>query len=176
MDRDTCSFSASAHAIRMLSITIIKMARQELIQRLNEAGIDLLPHQFPVLQHLRGRTLTLVELSREIGLDPSTLAPTIETFVRQGWVKRNRDPHDRRRAPLSLTEEGAELLATGDWFDDHSLLVKGLAQMGEEKSQQLVSLLHEFVTTLSADSVTGDPDTLCERHKEHKERTADTNR
>lgn len=140
---------AWADALRMSSSIVLKVARQELVQRLEEARIDIPPRQFVVLRCMKGRTLTLVEVSREMGLDPSTLAPMIESFVQRGLVQRDRDPHDRRRAPLTLTKAGEELLALGTRLSEQSLLVKGLETLGEEKSQQLVNLLHEFITTLS---------------------------
>ena len=149
MNSSTDSFSASADTMRMFSTTIMKVSRQELMQHLNEAGIDLPLHQFGVLHCMKGQTLTLTEVSHKMGLDPSTLAPVIESLVRRGCVQRNRDPQDRRRVPLTLTHAGSELLTQGTCLNERSLLAKGLAQIGEEKSQQLVSLLDEFVTCLT---------------------------
>jgi DNA-binding MarR family transcriptional regulator len=127
-----------------------KTARQELIQHLNEVGIDLPPQQFMVLIAIGGRTLTLGELSREMDLDPSTLAPIIEQSVRRGLVKRQRDPSDRRRIPLRLTAEGTKLIDVIKQMNEYSAFTKSLALMGEEKTQQLLLLLEEFVNNLLA--------------------------
>jgi DNA-binding MarR family transcriptional regulator len=166
MQTDTQTLSESVEAIWTFSKTIMKMAHQELIQHLEEAGIDLQPHQFMILHRLKGRTLTLVEMSREMGLDPSTLAPLIEACVRRGLLQRDRDPRDRRRAPLTLTPAGTELLSVEDRFDEQSLLAQSLTLMGEEKSQQFVNLLREFVTSLTTLAhQTTDHNGQCERSR-----------
>ncbi len=148
MDDNLSSHDSASAMVRKFSLLIRKMAREELIHSLNAADIDLLPHQFMVLVEIGGRTLTLGELSREMGLDASTLAPIIEQFVRRGLVERNRDPHDRRRAPLSLTAEGIKLLTVVRQINKHNLFVRSFALMGEEKEQQLLLLLEEFVNNL----------------------------
>ncbi|GCE07110.1 MarR family winged helix-turn-helix transcriptional regulator [Dictyobacter aurantiacus] len=139
---------ASADALRRLCGTVMKTARQELMQHLSEAGSDLSPHQFLALMNVSGHTLTLGELSRAMGLDPSTLAPTVEVLVRKGLVQRDRDPQDRRRTLLSVTEAGGALLAQVTRQDEQGPLLSGLQALGEEKSHQLISLLEELVTAI----------------------------
>ncbi|GCE28848.1 hypothetical protein KDA_43320 [Dictyobacter alpinus] len=145
MDSDAGS---AADKVRMLCTTIMKTARQELMQRLDDADIGLSPHQFLVLRRISERAMALNEVSRDLGLDPSTLAPTVELLVRKGLVRRERDPLDRRRTPLSLTPEGSETLDRLQRSNGESPLHKSLSTMGPDKSQQLLSLLQEFVDSL----------------------------
>ncbi|GCE21329.1 hypothetical protein KDK_51290 [Dictyobacter kobayashii] len=152
MERNVDSAAATADALRRLCGTVMKTARQELMQHLSEAGSDLSPHQFLVLLRINERTLTLGEVSREMGLDPSTLAPTVEILVRKGLVQRERDPQDRRRTPLSSTEAGKELLVHVARRDERGPFYSGLAALGEEKSQQLIGLLEDFVAALNPPS------------------------
>lgn len=142
-------YATIADEIRGCSTIIMKLARHGLIKHLNEADIDLLPHQFMTLLKINGRTVALVELSREMGLDPSTIAPNIEVLVRRGLVQRQRDPQDRRRAPLSVTPEGAELLQQIGKMGEENPLVSALCEMGEEKSQRLAALLRELIDTIA---------------------------
>jgi DNA-binding MarR family transcriptional regulator len=148
MESNLSSHDSASAMLRKFSLLIGKMARQELIRSLDAAGIDLLPHQFMVLAAIGEQTITLGELSRERGLDASTLAPIIEQLVRRGLVERNRDPHDRRRVPLNLTAEGIKLLTVVRQINKQNLFVRSFALMGEEKEQQLLLLLEEFVRNL----------------------------
>lgn len=138
----------SADALRRLCGMVMKTARQELMQHLSEAGSDLSPHQFLALLSINKLTLTLGELSRAMGLDPSTLAPTVEVLVRKGLVQRDRDPQDRRRTPLSLTQAGCDLLAQVTRQDEQGPLISGLDVLGDEKARQLIALLEELVAAL----------------------------
>jgi DNA-binding MarR family transcriptional regulator len=84
-------------------------------------------------------------------LDPSTLVPVVDILERKGLIKRDQDPHDRRRTPLRATSAGADVLAKVSQLDDKSALVKSLRLMGDEQSQQLLFLLSQFVMNLSDD-------------------------
>ena len=65
--------------------------------------------------------------------------------LRKGLAKRGRDPQDRRRVPLSLTQRGAEFVNSIPMADENDLLVQSLSAMGDEKARQLLALLHEMV-------------------------------
>ncbi|MCX7829312.1 MAG: MarR family transcriptional regulator [Thermanaerothrix sp.] len=53
--------------------------------------------------------LSLVELSRRLGLHKSTVSRTVDPLVRMGLVVQERDPVDRKRYVLSLTPKGEEV-------------------------------------------------------------------
>lgn len=48
-----------------------------------------------------------------MGIDPSGLIATIDELEQRGWLERRRDPGDRRRNVIVLTEAGAAKLAEG---------------------------------------------------------------
>jgi DNA-binding MarR family transcriptional regulator len=112
-----------------------------------EAGISM--PQFGVLRALRRSARTISELSRIMMVDPSTLVPVVDALERKGLAVRGRDPHDRRRAPISLTQRGAEIAAKhplkGPFAAENNPLLKSIAAMGPERAQQLLSLLREMV-------------------------------
>lgn len=49
------------------------------------------------------------ELAQTLGLAPSTVTRAIAPLHRQGWIRRRRDPADRRQVWLGLTDDGAVL-------------------------------------------------------------------
>ncbi|EHM09511.1 transcriptional regulator [Thermanaerovibrio velox DSM 12556] len=53
--------------------------------------------------------LSLMELSRRLGLHKSTVSRTVDPLVEMGLVAQERDPLDRRRYVLSLTAKGVEV-------------------------------------------------------------------
>ncbi|MEM9950448.1 MAG: MarR family transcriptional regulator [Chloroflexota bacterium] len=95
--------------IRMLAMYMIKIPRQQLEQRFADENIDLTMLQHHIMVMAQRHQPTIADLSRTFGLDPSTLVPTVDALVKKGYLRRERDPNDRRRYPLHLTNEGAEL-------------------------------------------------------------------
>ncbi|MCX4813998.1 MarR family winged helix-turn-helix transcriptional regulator [Streptomyces sp. NBC_01239] len=61
-----------------------------------------------------GPELSQQDLSRLLNLDPTTVVTVIDEMERDGHVERRRNPADRRRYNLILTESGREALATAD--------------------------------------------------------------
>ena len=135
--------------IRILSVVVAKLARQEIEQRFAQVDIDLKAVQYWVLRIMGTYELTLADLSRKMLLDPSSLVPVVDTLERKGLIKRDQDPHDRRRTPLTLTQAGTDLLAQGSLLESESVLVKSLSQMDTQQRQQLLDLLSQFVMHLS---------------------------
>jgi DNA-binding MarR family transcriptional regulator len=53
----------------------------------------------------------MAEISRLMGIAPSTLVYVVDGLTKKKLVKRGKDPKDRRREPLMLEKKGAELFA-----------------------------------------------------------------
>jgi MarR family transcriptional regulator, organic hydroperoxide resistance regulator len=51
------------------------------------------------------------EIAQRCYVSPATLSGVVDTLERDGWVVRRRDPADRRRVLLDLTDSGSERLA-----------------------------------------------------------------
>ena len=144
-------FSIVVRQVQLLSGIILKAARQELTQRLEEAGGDIRAGHYMFLRVLQSREHTLAEVSRRLFLDPSTLVPVADALERKGLIRRVQDPHDRRRTPLALTPAGSELLARIPALSEESAIVQSFKQLGQEKCQQMLSLLAEAAFPLSND-------------------------
>jgi len=55
----------------------------------------------------RDRALSQIALSERLGVDRTTIVAMLDVLEEQHWVERRRDPQDRRRNVLALTDEGA---------------------------------------------------------------------
>jgi DNA-binding MarR family transcriptional regulator len=139
---------ATAMEIHMLSAVVKKKTIQALERRLDLADIGVSGLQFGIMHALSRRERTISELSQRFMLDPSTLVPAVDALERKGLARRGRDPNDRRRIPISLTERGAELAACVPMVDEDDPLVYGLDLMGDEQCQQFLALFRELVRHL----------------------------
>ena len=90
----------------------------------------------------------MAEMSRLMGVAPSTLVYVVDGLTKKRLVRRGRDPNDRRREPLLLENKGADLFARFQNTDARSTLVKNLKKMAEPRRRQLVALLNELVKGL----------------------------
>lgn len=136
------------HEIRILASILLKSSTQAIEKRMSEKGITLSVLQLNILRLLTIETFTNSELSRKMMLDPSTLVPSVDALVKRGYVVRHRDPNDRRRHPLSLTENGRHILHDLHIITDDDPLHQALAGLQAEDVHQLVDLLRAVVRGL----------------------------
>lgn len=79
------------------------------------AEIGLRARDFFVLAALAGGVpLSQQDLSRLLGLDPTTVVAVIDDLEGREYVERRRNPADRRRYNLILTDAGSEALREAD--------------------------------------------------------------
>lgn len=79
-------------------------------KRLSRYG-GLTPMQLLILQVLAAEPkLTASTLSRRVSLSAATLSGMLDRLEEQGLLGRERDPADRRRQWLSLSDTGLQLL------------------------------------------------------------------
>ncbi|NIO39903.1 MAG: MarR family transcriptional regulator, partial [Burkholderiales bacterium] len=138
-------FHGTAIEIRILAAIATKKSLHAFEQRLESAHVGVSGLQYGILHALSDQEQTISELSDTFMLDPSTLVPAVDALERKGLAKRGKDPNDRRRIPISLTEHGAEIIACVPTVDETDPLVRSLQQMEEEQCMQLLDLLRELV-------------------------------
>ncbi|MBN1178345.1 MAG: MarR family transcriptional regulator [Anaerolineae bacterium] len=138
-----------AMEIHMLGTVVAKKTIQAMQNHrvLAEAGISML--QFGVLRAICRQPCTISELSPIMMVDPSTLVAAVDALERKGLAVRGRDPNDRRRVPISATEEGARIAACpplkGPFAAKDNPLLNSIEAMGVERARLLLDLLREMV-------------------------------
>jgi DNA-binding MarR family transcriptional regulator len=145
MDPQRKDFFMMTVEIRILTSVMTRIASRSIEERFNAHKADISGMQYGILRTLAHQSYTLSELSRRFVVDPSTMVPVIDALERKGLITRGRDPNDRRRVPLSLTDQGTALIQNMPFVHEDDVLFKTLDNMGEEKSRQLLNLLREVV-------------------------------
>jgi MarR family transcriptional regulator, lower aerobic nicotinate degradation pathway regulator len=76
------------------------------------AALDMRNHEFAVLYHLHQvGPLSQQELGAALRINPSNLVGLLDALEADGLILRPRDPADRRRHLVGLTEHGRERLS-----------------------------------------------------------------
>lgn len=140
---------ALAEQIRALCSVITKIARTDLESHLknHDSGITAIEHG--VLRHLSRGVTSMAEISRLMGVAPSTLVYIVDGLTKRKLVRRSRDPKDRRKEPLMLEKKGAELFAKTPKMDAGSVLVRSLERLRPSRRRDLADLLNELVKELT---------------------------
>lgn len=134
--------------IRILASIMMKISTQALEQYLASQDINVSALQYGILRLLSFESYTISELSKKMLLDPSTLVPTVDALVKKGYVQRERDPLDRRRMPLRLTESGRSVLHDTPINPHDDPLHRALEGMSEADVTSLLDLLRRVVLHL----------------------------
>lgn len=134
----------AAKQIRLLCSVITKTARADLQARLDRNGSGISAIEHGVLRHLFDGVTSMAVISRRMGVAPSTLVYVVDGLAKRKLVRRDKDPKDRRREPLSLEKKGATLFGAIPEIDATSVLVRGLESIKTTERRELLRLLSEF--------------------------------
>jgi DNA-binding MarR family transcriptional regulator len=77
-------------------------------------AVGLNAREFLVLAFATAEALSQQDIARRLGIDPTVLVGVVDELERRRLVERRRDPDDRRRYLLEVTETGAELLTKAE--------------------------------------------------------------
>ncbi|MBX7212837.1 MAG: MarR family transcriptional regulator [Thermoflexales bacterium] len=147
---DIEALRAAATELTMLVAVISRVSRLDLERNLPpEIGSAV---QYGVLRMLRYAPSTLTELSGMLALEPPSLTPVVDALERHGLIERGRDPHDRRRTPLSITPKAAALLDGLSSFDDSYGLIRALRAIGPRRMSECLSLLRALLHEMTDDA------------------------
>ena len=70
------------------------------------APTGLSVREFMVLAFASGAELSQQDVARRLSLDPTLVVAAVDTLEQRGLVERRRDPRDRRRYLLVVSDEG----------------------------------------------------------------------
>lgn len=86
---------------------LLRKAYQRNAMIFSEKVTDLTPTQFAVMARLTELgSVSQNQLGRTVGLDVATTKGVVDRLVARGFVQTRKDPTDRRRQLISLTEKG----------------------------------------------------------------------
>jgi DNA-binding MarR family transcriptional regulator len=141
--------------LTVLSSLALKLVRHDIVQRLHKEHIKINPHALAVMRIIGSEQCTIATLSKRLMIAPASLVLVIDTLDKKGLVRRDIDPKDRRRNPLSLTHKGEQIISRASAIGSDDIVVKSLSRLGERKSFELLGLLEELVIILSGDKKIG---------------------
>src|SRR3954471_388736 len=132
---------------------LLALLGQEAMHRLRAAHTahNLKQRQFQILGLLHDHGgLAQSDLVREMGVAPSILVTLLNPLEADGLVARERDPGDRRRHLVTLTQSGEQLLASASRAqkDTEDAL---FASLDDNQREQLRSLLLALSDGLAAE-------------------------
>lgn len=135
-----------------------EILRQQLIESLRSiygleafgALADLLQGESLALTYLlehQGREVYPSDLSRELHLSRSRITGALTSLGRKGLVSTHHSQADRRRVQVSITDQGAELIA-GRLARMEAYFDKMLQGLGEPDAKALIALIHRCVEVM----------------------------
>ena len=112
----------------------MRLARRLRAER-GDHGLTLTQLACLATLHRHG-AMTPSDLAAHEKVQPPSMTRTVNGLAERGLVQRNPDPHDRRQVVVSLTEAGAELLAT-DRAQREQWLTQRLADLSTDERETL---------------------------------------
>lgn len=152
----------AAMELKLLGALIMKVGRESFEQRMQREGYEISVLQFGLIRMLAmDGEHSLKDLSQKIMVDSSTLVPSIDALERKGIVFRHRDPQDRRRVVIGLTDAGHDIAQRFHAVAEDDAIYQALLQMNEAEVDQLLRLMRALIHALP----NGDQmmDSLCTR-------------
>ncbi len=135
----------TASEIFAFSGLLLKFFNQGLERRLVKYGTHLSSLQYNIVRMLAYEQLTISTISKRLGMDPAALVRLVDSLERKGLVLRGKDPHDRRRNPLQITQKGLELVQAIPVIAVDDDTYRALQSIGTDTARQLRDLLTQFV-------------------------------
>lgn len=86
------------------------------------------------------------EMAELCGLDPSSLVAVLDNLERHGWLRRQRNPRDRRMQWVQRTEAGDRLFARAQPRAQRAE-AQQLAVLSVAQQRQLVAAMRKLITT-----------------------------
>ena len=134
------------------SVLVSKLTRKlSVLERCEKMRAGVTISQCRSLEALvRNRRMSVMQLSREMGVAAATMTRTLDVLERDGFVKRTTSAEDRRRMVVVLTPKG-----------------RRLAQKVEKRGQEYLATLFDNIPAGKRKQVNGAVSTLLDAIEEH---------
>jgi len=129
----------------------IHHACRQRVVRDPEEGTRVSAHQANLLGYLDGGDPTMVtELAEHLGVTVSTMSLTLKRLERSGFVRRERDPADRRVTNVRLTEAGERVRDARSELDPERVagILKRLDPVSRAQALRGIAVLAEGADAL----------------------------
>lgn len=128
---------------------LARLLAHSLRARIEPMGV--VPGQFPQLLSLFDEDgLTQTELSNRAAVDQSTMAHTLKRMERDGLIRREQDPDDRRCSKVLLTPRALEL--KGHLLNTATEVnARALDGLTAKEAEQLFATLDKLIANLRSD-------------------------
>lgn len=124
----------AAQALFWLPPRFTRWAMARVPQQASAGELSL--QQLTVLNLVRTEGVTLAELARRTMVAPTVITGIVDRLERQGLIRREADPRDRRVNRLVLTEQGHKVSIAVE----QSLVAEVAAQMADYTDEELREL------------------------------------
>jgi DNA-binding MarR family transcriptional regulator len=99
--------------------------------------------------------LNQLELTKRVGIAATTAVPALDNMEKRGLVKRTRDPLDRRKYYVSLTEQGKSVIDRM-MPDIATMLQSSLTGITPDDMQIFWRVIHQVADNLTKNTGSGD--------------------
>jgi DNA-binding MarR family transcriptional regulator len=108
------------------------------------APLGLRGREFVLLAIAGSGNLSQQEMAAHCGLDPSSLVAVLDSLEERGWLRRQRNPRDRRMQWVQRTEAGDRLFAKALQRAQRAE-AQHLAVLSAARQRQLVAAMRKLV-------------------------------
>jgi DNA-binding MarR family transcriptional regulator len=116
-----------------------------------QVGLSTTDHKCLDLAMRADRPLTAGQIAEQSGLSTGAVTGVIDRLERAGYVRRVRDPHDRRKVLVEVSK--GNLAAYGDAFDGlWRALDRALASYSSDELKAIERYISEMIGVLQAEA------------------------
>lgn len=117
-----------------------------------DAGMDLATYNALVHTHLEGPGgIRMKDMARNATLSTSGVTALVDRLERQGLVRRNPDPDDRRATRITLTDEGRERARVAAHVHVASIEHRFASRISEDDAVALATVLEAVEADVTSD-------------------------
>jgi DNA-binding MarR family transcriptional regulator len=125
-----------------------KVVRQDLINRFNNADVNITPEQWVILSKLENDVHNQTDLANGSFKDKHTVSRILDLLTKKGYVRKQTDPDDGRRFLIHLTDSGKKVINEARPHV-YASREQGWQDLSEEEYDQLLSLLDKVFSNYS---------------------------
>ncbi|SNS80503.1 DNA-binding transcriptional regulator, MarR family [Ekhidna lutea] len=125
-----------------------KVVRQDLINRFKNAGVDITPEQWVILNKLSEKDMFQTDLASMSFRDKPTVSRIVDLLVKKNLVERIRDKLDGRKYHVKITPKGNNVIRKATPAVEASRKL-GWTNLSDQEYETLIATLDKIFTNYS---------------------------